>query len=108
MFGAERPLDRFQQRFADAGRGIIVYLREGSVGVAASGRRARDDIEQPSEQPQDSGTARDEEWREIGLGAQILRDLGVTSIKLYASRERRYVGVEGFGIAITETVSQDD
>jgi 3,4-dihydroxy 2-butanone 4-phosphate synthase/GTP cyclohydrolase II len=40
---------------------------------------------------------------EIGLGAQILRDLGVSSIRLIATRERRYVGVEGFGIAIEGT-----
>ena len=35
--------------------------------------------------------------------AQILRDLGVTSIRLYASRERHYVGLEGFGIRIEGT-----
>ena len=45
----------------------------------------------------------DEEWREVGLGAQILRDLGVKSIRLMASRERRYVGLDGFGIAIEST-----
>ena len=50
---------------------------------------------------------REREWREIGLGAQILRDLGVTSIKLIATRERRYVGVEGFGIAIEGTEGVD-
>ena len=43
------------------------------------------------------------EWREIGLGAQILRDLGISSIRLLASRRRHYVGLEGFGIAITAT-----
>jgi 3,4-dihydroxy 2-butanone 4-phosphate synthase/GTP cyclohydrolase II len=46
---------------------------------------------------------RSEEWRDIGLGAQILRDLGVHSIRLYASRELRYVGLEGFGIVIEAT-----
>ena len=50
-----------------------------------------------------SAALRDSEWREIGLGAQILRDLGVTSIRLLASRERRYVGLDGFGIAIEGT-----
>jgi 3,4-dihydroxy 2-butanone 4-phosphate synthase/GTP cyclohydrolase II len=47
--------------------------------------------------------AREDEWLEIGLGAQILKDLGITSIKLYASRERHYVGLEGFGIQISST-----
>ncbi len=46
---------------------------------------------------------RDSEWLEIGLGAQILRDLGVSSIKLLTSRERHYVGLEGFGIKISTT-----
>jgi 3,4-dihydroxy 2-butanone 4-phosphate synthase/GTP cyclohydrolase II len=47
--------------------------------------------------------ARREGWREIGLGAQILRDLGVKSIRLIASRERRYVGLDAFGITIEAT-----
>ena len=37
------------------------------------------------------------------LGAQILKDLGVSSIRLLASRERHYVGLEGFDIKIDET-----
>ena len=47
--------------------------------------------------------AREEAWRDVGLGAQILRDLGVTSIKLLAARNRHYVGLSGFGIDITST-----
>ena len=47
--------------------------------------------------------ARESEWLEIGLGAQILKELGVTSIRLFASRERHYVGLEGFGIRISGT-----
>jgi len=46
---------------------------------------------------------REEEWRQIGLGAQILKSLGITSVILYASRERHYVGLEGFGIHIEKT-----
>jgi 3,4-dihydroxy 2-butanone 4-phosphate synthase/GTP cyclohydrolase II len=46
---------------------------------------------------------RESEWREIGLGAQILKDLGITSINLISSRERHYVGLEGFGIRIART-----
>ena len=105
VFGKGRPLDDFVRRFADEGRGVIIYLREDSVGVAKSAMRARDRIDQP-ESP---SAVRDEEWREIGLGAQILRDLGVNSIRLFASRERRYIGVEGFGIAIsaTETIEEE-
>jgi 3,4-dihydroxy 2-butanone 4-phosphate synthase/GTP cyclohydrolase II len=40
------------------------------------------------------------QWREIGLGAQILRDLDVSSIRLRTGNPRKYVGLAGFGIEI--------
>ncbi len=40
---------------------------------------------------------------EIGLGAQILRDLGVRSIRLPSTVQHTYVGLGGFGIEINET-----
>ncbi|MEL6201534.1 MAG: 3,4-dihydroxy-2-butanone-4-phosphate synthase [Pseudomonadota bacterium] len=76
------------------GRGVLIYLREGSVGVARGNWR-------PDREGHQQAQERESEWREIGLGAQILRDLGIASIRLYSSRERRYVGLEGFGIDIT-------
>ncbi|QPC87004.1 3,4-dihydroxy-2-butanone-4-phosphate synthase [Mesorhizobium sp. NBSH29] len=81
-------------------RGVIVYMREGSVGVAHQGRSrpAPSDREDHEE-----ARSRESEWREIGLGAQILKDLGISSINLIASRERHYVGLEGFGIRIAKT-----
>ena len=50
--------------------------------------------------PSTSATA---QWREVGLGAQILRDLRISSIRLYATRSRSYVGLAGFGIEIEAT-----
>ena len=47
--------------------------------------------------------ARQQQWREIGLGAQILRDLGVSSIVNLSSTPRSYVGLGGFGIEIAGT-----
>jgi len=43
------------------------------------------------------------QWREVGLGAQILRDLRISSIQLLATRSRTYVGLAGFGIEIIVT-----
>ena len=42
-------------------------------------------------------------WREVGLGAQILKDLGISSIRLLTSRKLTYVGLAGFGIEIVST-----
>ncbi|MEQ8481656.1 MAG: 3,4-dihydroxy-2-butanone-4-phosphate synthase [Hoeflea sp.] len=100
VFAKDEPMTAIINRMAADGRGVVVYLREGSVGVGkqASRRQAIVEGEDHAE-----AKAREEEWLEIGLGAQILKDLGVSSIKLYSSRERHYVGLEGFGIRISST-----
>ena len=78
VFGGDRSLDRALARFAKLGRGVLVYLREGTAGVPHESLSGVEDSE--------SARRREEQWREIGLGAQILRDLGVTSIRILASQ----------------------
>ena len=78
-------------RFVAAGRGVLVYLRDGTAGVPLSGYAREED---------GSDAERTRLWREIGLGAQILRDLGVSSIRNLATGSRSYVGLSGFGIEI--------
>jgi 3,4-dihydroxy 2-butanone 4-phosphate synthase / GTP cyclohydrolase II len=100
VFGRGNTLQDIMTSMGDQKRGVIVYLREGSVGVAHQARKrpAPEDREDHEE-----ARHRENEWREIGLGAQILKDLGISSIRLLASRERHYVGLEGFGIRIAAT-----
>ena len=95
--GNASAINRSMAAIKKAGHGVIVYLREGAVGVTAQ----RPEWEE-GEGGQSSAT-RMEAWREIGLGAQILRDLGVSSISLLSSQERDYVGLSGFGVEITGT-----
>ena len=99
VFGKDSRLDQAMRIMAEEHRGVIVYLREGSVGVAHQARKRPSD----HAEAHDEAVERENEWREVGLGAQILRDLGISSIRLLTSRERHYVGLEGFGIAISET-----
>jgi 3,4-dihydroxy 2-butanone 4-phosphate synthase/GTP cyclohydrolase II len=99
VFGTDHKLDGVMRAMGEKKRGVVVYLREGSVGVAHQDRnRPAGDREDHEE-----ARRRESEWREIGLGAQILKDLGISSISLIASRERHYVGLEGFGIHIVRT-----
>jgi 3,4-dihydroxy 2-butanone 4-phosphate synthase/GTP cyclohydrolase II len=90
IFGAG-PIPKVLQRFKAEGRGTLVYLRDGSAGVPANFGGA--------DAPGSDG-ARASQWREVGLGAQILRDLGVSSIRLRTDNPRTYVGLSGFGIEI--------
>ncbi len=103
VFGSSRSIDRYMAKIEEEGRGVIIYLREGSVGVGQTdtGRKLRQGQGMESHA---EAQMRDSEWLEIGLGAQILKDLGVTSIKLLTRSERHYVGLEGFGIKIAQTV----
>ena len=99
VFGATHRLDDIMRMMGEKRCGVIIYLREGSVGV---GHRERNRPSSTAEGHEEA-RRRESEWREIGLGAQILKDLGISSIIQIASRERHYVGLEGFGIRIERT-----
>ena len=100
VFGRRHALSQSYARFEQEGRGVLVYLREGAAGVPVTSLSDEDD--QSGENTQ-SAQDRKQEWRDVGLGAQILRDLGVKSIRLLATRDRHYVGLSGFGIEINGT-----
>jgi 3,4-dihydroxy 2-butanone 4-phosphate synthase / GTP cyclohydrolase II len=96
----DNVISRSLKRFQADGRGILLYLREGSSGVPAwtlSESPAAGESESPSE------ATRARDWREVGVGAQILRELGVSSITLLATRRRTYIGLAGFGIDLVRT-----
>jgi 3,4-dihydroxy 2-butanone 4-phosphate synthase/GTP cyclohydrolase II len=95
IFGGAPQVRAALRRFKEEGRGVLVFLRDGTVGVPVS--------ELPQNGEPGSEALRSHQWREIGLGAQILKDLGISSIKLLTSGEHRYVGLAGFGIEIAET-----
>ncbi|MSP82265.1 MAG: 3,4-dihydroxy-2-butanone-4-phosphate synthase [Alphaproteobacteria bacterium] len=96
VFGRRQVLTQAMEKFREAGRGVLIYLREGVTGVPVG------DMAETHRHDDNSEAARRRQWREIGLGAQILRDLGVDNIRLLATRSRQYVGLTGFGISIAE------
>ncbi len=119
VFGDRAWLSQSYEIFKRHGCGVLVYLREGTAGVPQSnivGSRVSEIESGGAPRAASGGGApgvgggghtsaqrRDAYWREIGLGAQILRDLDVKSIRLLASREMHYVGLSGFGIEIAAT-----
>lgn len=84
-------LDASLERIDKLGHGVVIYLRSGFVGVP---------LEKLEEQSKEE--ERKAQWLEIGVGAQILRDLGLTRIRLIAGREVGFVGVEGFGLTLED------
>src|SRR5277367_2949336 len=95
VFGGAKPIHHALRRFKAEGRGVLVLLRDGTAGVPIVSIPKSDTA---------SGEARTRQWREVGLGAQILKDLGVNSIRLLtSSRPMTFVGLSGFGIEIAGT-----
>jgi 3,4-dihydroxy 2-butanone 4-phosphate synthase / GTP cyclohydrolase II len=101
VFGTNRIAERAMAQLSKRG-GVMIYLRDGSAGVPTQSLAASAPAPDVHES-HGSAKMRDEQWREIGLGAQILRDLGVSQITLLASKARHYVGLGGFGIEIRDT-----
>jgi len=99
VFGRANTVSKVLHHFKREGRGVLVFLRDGSVGVPVSA------IPKSVDKNGEAGSEaeRQRQWREIGLGAQILRDLGISSIRLLTSAKHRYVGLAGFGIEIVAT-----
>jgi len=94
VFGGAKPIRAALKRFKAEGRGVLVFLRDGTAGVPVTAIPSGADT---------SEAARTRQWREIGLGAQILKDLGISSIRLLTSAKLTYVGLAGFGIEIQST-----
>lgn len=95
--GTPQASARALQALARDGAGVLVVLGEPS---SAATRLARLTALDDSADGDGSGLR---QWRQIGLGAQILRDLGVRRIRVLGPR-RRFVGLSGFGIEVVDYV----
>jgi len=89
------------------GRGVVVYFPPQSELVAEV--RARSSGPSPrAGQAAQQGPADTPEHpvalREYGLGAQVLRDLGVRSLRLLTNNPRKIAGIEGYGLDVVESV----
>ncbi|MEO0391914.1 MAG: 3,4-dihydroxy-2-butanone-4-phosphate synthase [Pseudomonadota bacterium] len=94
MDGSQRGAELHQamQAVAKAGRGVIVLLREPQVNTLSQRFRSR----------AEGGGAKALELRDYGVGAQILRDLGIRQMILLSNSRRNVVGLEGYGLHIVD------
>lgn len=87
----------------DAGRGVLVYLRghEGrgiGLGHKLRAYNLQDDGRDTVEANEELGLPVDS--REYGIGAQILQDLGVRTMKLVTNNPAKYTGLKGYGLSV--------
>lgn len=93
-------LRRSMEIIAEEGTGVIVYLRREGQAAELLGGKAKAAPESPSTKSSDRAM----EFREYGIGAQILRDVGVGKIRLLTNNPRRMVSLPGYGLDIVEAV----
>jgi 3,4-dihydroxy 2-butanone 4-phosphate synthase / GTP cyclohydrolase II len=85
-------------RIEREGRGVLVYLPEqGSAFASLTKEREPAKGDATKEE-------HDNPLREFGLGAQVLRDLGVERLRLLSNSPRKILGLRGFGLEVTETL----
>ena len=97
-------LDKALCRIASEGRGVLLYLSQEGRGIGLANKiRAyslQDEGLDTVEANQRLGFKPDQ--RDYGIGVQILRDIGVRSMRLLSNNPRKLVGIEGYGLSVSE------
>lgn len=101
-----QQLHTAMERIAEEGRGVLLYLNQEGRGIGLANKLRAYELQ---DQGLDTVEANEKlgfkaDQRDYGIGAQILTDLGVKTMRLLTNNPRKFVGLQGYGLSVSATV----